>query len=101
MIESKYLEFDKIGDTGLTEIWNVLSKSTTGVPNHMVDFALGKIRWYGAWRQYCFWPSPNCVFNRECMTDIQNMIQELMDDRAKVKLALKKIKDKRAENEKA
>jgi len=54
-----YIEFDLAGDTGKTEIWDVLSLSS--------GFILGKIRWYGPWRQYCFMPSGNSVFNRTCL----------------------------------
>jgi len=73
MVESKYIEFNKIGSTGKTDIWDILSKSS--------GFILGKIKWYGAWRQYCFFPSPNCVFNNSCMDDIKKMISELMAQR--------------------
>ena len=73
MKESRFIEFDKIGDTGKTEIWNILSKSS--------GFILGRIHWYGPWRQYCFSPSPGSVFNTTCMDDIQNKIEELMKDR--------------------
>jgi len=75
MFESKYVEFDKIGDSGKTEIWNIISKSS--------GFILGQIKWYGAWRQYCFWPSPHAVFNIGCMDDIKKVIVELMDRRKK------------------
>ena len=74
MIDSKYMEFDKIGDTGKTEIWNILSKSS--------GFILGQIKWYGAWRQYCFFPSSQCVFNIGCMDDIKKKINELKAKRA-------------------
>lgn len=70
MIESKYIEFDKVGDTGKTEIWNVNSKSSKAT--------LGKVQWYGPWRQYCFFPSPSTVFNPTCMSDINKFIQDLM-----------------------
>lgn len=73
--ESKYMEFNKIGDTGKTEIWDILSKSS--------GFILGKIKWYGPWRQYCFFPSGNTVFNNGCMQDIQKAIKELMNKRKK------------------
>ena len=73
MAESKYIEFDKIGDTGKTEIWNILSKSN--------DFILGRIQWYGPWRQYCFLPSPNSVLNVGCMDDIKKKIGDLMAER--------------------
>ncbi len=73
MIESRYMEFDKVGDTGKTEIWNIISKSS--------GFILGQIRWFGAWRQYCFYPSANCIFNTSCISDISGMIKELMAQR--------------------
>ncbi len=73
MKESRYIEFDKIGDTGKTEIWNILSKSS--------EFILGRISWYGPWRQYCFFPSPNSVFNNTCMAEIIEFIKELMAKR--------------------
>ena len=69
------MEFDKIGDTGKTEVWNILSKSS--------GWILGQIKWYGAWRQYCFFPSPNSVFNLECMVDIKKLILELKAKRSK------------------
>lgn len=72
---SQYLEFDKIGWTGKTEILNVLSKSQGTV--------LGQIKWFGRWRQYCFYPSPNTIFNPECMNDISNVIKDLMMKRKK------------------
>lgn len=75
MAKSKYMEFDKVGDTGKTEIWNILSKSS--------GFILGQIKWYGPWRQYCFYPSPYCVFNNTCMSDVQKFIKNLMEDRRK------------------
>ena len=70
-IKSRYLEFDRIGYTGKTDVWDVLSKSQESI--------LGKIKWYGPWRQYCFFPSPNTIFNPECMADISKKIKELME----------------------
>ena len=72
-INSRYMEFDLVGDTGKTEIWNILSKSS--------EFVLGQIKWYGPWRQYCFFPSPNSVFNPICMDDINKFIRKLMKKR--------------------
>jgi hypothetical protein len=67
------MDFDKVGDTGKTEVWNILNKKS--------GFILGQIRWYGPWHQYCFYPSPHCVFNTGCMDDIKKMINELMSAR--------------------
>ncbi len=75
MTNSKYLEFDKAGWTGKTHVVNVLSKSS--------GFILGQIKWSGPWWQYCFFPSPNSLFNTECMDDINKFIKELMAERRK------------------
>ena len=77
MVDSKYLEFDEVGWTGKTEIWNVLSKSS--------GYILGQIKWYGPWRQYCFFPSPQTTFNPACLADISKLIKELMAKRRTTK----------------
>jgi len=41
-IKSRYLEFDRIGYTGKTDVWDVLSKSQESI--------LGKIKWFGRLR---------------------------------------------------
>jgi hypothetical protein len=56
-----------------TAVWQCLNKST--------DFSLGTIQWHSAWRQYCFFPEWNTVFNRGCLEDINDFIQQLMDER--------------------
>ncbi len=73
MIKSKYMEFDKVGDTGKTEVWQITAKSS--------GFFLGLIKWYGSWRQYCFFPSSQCIFNVGCMNDIIKFIDILMENR--------------------
>ncbi len=70
MIQSKYIEFHQTGSTGKTDIWNIISKKS--------GLILGRIKWYGPWRSYCFYSSPNCIFNVSCMDDIKKAIQELM-----------------------
>ncbi len=77
MKESKYLEFFRAGYTGKTEVYDILSKSS--------GFILGHIRWYSPWRQYCFWPSSQTVFNVGCLQDIQTFIAELMAERKRVR----------------
>lgn len=77
MIQSKYLAFDQIGFTGKTFIYNVVSKA--------IGYKLGQIRWYPKWRQYCFYPATNCIFNNGCLSDIQRMIAQLMAERKEKK----------------
>ena len=42
---------------------------------------LGEVRWWGSWRQYTFQPSPNTVFSKDCMLDIIDFINQLMEAR--------------------
>jgi hypothetical protein len=41
---------------------------------------LGVIKWYGPWRQYCFYPEPGCVFNSDCLRDIAGFCFKLMQE---------------------
>ena len=38
---------------------------------------LGVIKWYGAWRQYCFFSEGDCLFNNTCLKDIYEYMSEL------------------------
>lgn len=73
---SKFLTFQKLfkkNKSAKTDTYHVVSKST--------QYSLGYIRWYGSWRQYCFYPANETVFDRKCLQDIIIFIQELMDKR--------------------
>lgn len=38
---------------------------------------LGVIKWYSAWRQYCFFPENERVFNKTCLKDIMYFLEKL------------------------
>lgn len=76
-IDSKYMESILVNDTGKTFVYQIVSK-TGWVCS---EYVLGHIKWYGAWRQYCFMPSPGMVFNESCLQDIRVFINKLMDER--------------------
>lgn len=73
-IESEYLTF--IEDDhyeGKTQRIVILSKRHCSV--------LGEIRWYGAWRQYAFYPEPETIWNPQCLDDVKACIKILADER--------------------
>lgn len=73
---SEYLWFQEYpSDSGKTLVVKILSKSSGD--------RLGSIRWYGPWRQYCFYPSPDTIFNKGCMNDVVKYIDKLMKARKK------------------
>lgn len=43
---------------------------------------LGEIRWYGPWRQYCLYPAMETIWNTGCLADVQDVIHEMMAERA-------------------
>jgi hypothetical protein len=51
------------------------------VLNNSSDDAIGYIEWYGAWRQYCFFPCGYIVFSAGCLDDISDFIGSLMTER--------------------
>lgn len=74
---SKWIDFKEAPkpETRKTNIYNVW---TTGN-----GFLLGRVMWYSPWRCYSFFPEPNTVFEKTCLTDIHNFIKSLMDERRK------------------
>jgi hypothetical protein len=66
------MEFELVEEKPRTKVFAVMNKKN--------EFRLGIIKWYGAWRQYCFFPSEQTVFSVGCMTDINNFIAELMNE---------------------
>jgi hypothetical protein len=65
----KYINFVKIADKPKTSVFACIN-NRSGEP-------LGTVQWYAPWRQYCFFPANECVFNVGCMDDIKDFIGQL------------------------
>lgn len=50
-----------VSPSGKTKVWRVQSNRGD---------ELGKVRWYGRWRCYAFFPEPGTVFNASCMMEL-------------------------------
>lgn len=63
-LAKRYIEFAKLErpEQQVTDRWEVLSLSSGAL--------LGVVRWYGPWRQYCFWPEAHTIYNYTCMTEV-------------------------------
>ena len=68
-----YIGFELIKQTDKTKVFRVRNKQHGNI--------LGLIMWYGAWRQYAFFPSEETVFSSGCMQDITQFIKGLMEER--------------------
>lgn len=50
---------------------------------------LGAIKWHAAWRQYCFFPGSNTIWNTECLDDVTAFVRS-ENQKHKQALALEK-----------
>lgn len=74
--EYKYLSFDlSEKQPKKTTSWYCRNK-------HSKDI-LGIVKWYPAWRQYCFFPTCQAVYNNSCLLDISNFLTQLDTSREK------------------
>lgn len=44
---------------------------------------LGLIQWYSPWRKYSFYPATGTIFERRCMLDIVQFMDDLMTEKKK------------------
>jgi len=67
----KFIEFieektSRIQKTKVVSVMNILNNSI-----------IGHIKWYGAWRHYCFFPEEDKIFSDRCMCRIGIEIERL------------------------
>jgi hypothetical protein len=76
---AKYIRIFELGASmsGLTGIYCVKNMRTGEI--------CGEIRWHGAFRKYCFFPSDGFLFDASCLRIIVAHIETLMDARRKNK----------------
>jgi len=67
--ETKYLIFQVLEEKPKTK--------KIGVINRNGKYLLGTIEWYGPWRQYVFQSKETIVWNKDCLQDVINIIEQL------------------------
>lgn len=66
--ETKWLRFFIVDRKPKTVVINVINKNQQ---------FLGKIGWYGAWRQYVYESEDGIIYNDGCLEDIRQVIANL------------------------
>lgn len=69
--EYKYVRFERIKSIGKTKIWLCYNK---------IEVILGVVKWFGRWRQYCFFAANEIILNTGCMNDICDFIKSAMEE---------------------
>lgn len=70
---TSYIEFELVEKKPKTDVYHVVNTNE--------NIVIGMIRWYGAWRKYCFFPEDDIVLSGGCLHDIEEFINELMEKR--------------------
>lgn len=69
----KYIEIVEVIFTGRTtrrtRTWNVV--------NTRFQTVVGQIKWWGAWRKYCFFTEPNMLYDSDCLRMIADYSEKL------------------------
>lgn len=73
--ETKYLRFTKLERPPDKKTDIVTISSISG------DYLLGRIAWFPRWRQYCFYPYNDTVWNKGCMENVYEVIEQLRQDK--------------------
>jgi len=71
--QTQYLVFEEYETKTKTRVIGVININSNEV--------IGVIKWYASWRQYCFFPEFDTVWNITCLNDVNEVIQKLMKDR--------------------
>jgi hypothetical protein len=70
---NKWIRFEQLESR--VNFWFVRARKT--------DIAIGFIKYYPAWRHYCFFPLPDTVYSNRCLIEIAMFIQKLAKGRKK------------------
>lgn len=73
--QASYVSFQLVEHKPKTEVYNVLTSSTKDI--------LGQVKWWAQWRQYCFFPTEECVFSSGCLSDIIDFVKAQNDGHVK------------------
>ena len=59
---AKWIRFDKMAPGTKTDLWAIRALDGSG--------DLGAVKWFGAWRKYCFFPCDGTLYEQDCLRDI-------------------------------
>lgn len=71
------LFYDKYFNVVRESIKKGRKKAVYRIVDKNTDGELGVIKWYGAWRKYCFFPSSDTVWDNNCLISINYLLMKL------------------------
>lgn len=76
IVQKKWIDIVEQKSTGKTKVFTVVSKE---------EDMLGRIKWFGRWRKYAFFPENGTIYETDCLEDIASFLRDLMTERRKQK----------------
>jgi len=64
----KFINFKEIRENPKTKVWSCC--------NNTHDTELGIVKWYPAWRRYCYFPTIPAAYSSDCLEDINSFIKQ-------------------------
>ena len=73
MSDVSWVVFSWFGSSpsGKTQKWTVRSAADGG------NTLLGEIRWFSNWRQYCFYPAADTIWNSDCLDEVTRYLAKV------------------------
>lgn len=76
---AEFIDFIELDNTkGITKQFTIQPKNSSDI-----NESLGLIKWYSPWRRYCFHPANQTIFDSKCLSNINDFISSLMNERKK------------------
>lgn len=41
------------------------------------NIKIGEVKWYGAWRKYCFFPTSDTVWDGKCLNELNDFLSNI------------------------
>ena len=80
----QYIHFLKVRELPKTSVWSCRNNQSGIIVGERQSRAseLGIVRWYGPWRQYCYFATNGlAVYSKSCLKDICSFLAELAEER--------------------
>lgn len=68
----KYIDYTLVEEKPKTDVYIVYAKSSLDT--------LGMIKWYAPWRQYCFFPADETIWSKNCLNEVNALIEKFMEE---------------------
>lgn len=67
----EFIQFFEVESKPKTKVYSCVNKKS--------GEELGRVQWFGSWRQYVYFPTVRAVYSKGCLKDICDFIEQLKE----------------------